>query len=124
MSLEDEAGRALLNPDFESPEEPLARQKGQTRALVWGHWIAHTLLISILVVLATTWKTSCSADDSFPTLQDSLPQEALKMYSKRFNGSIDFRSEWKGMPRPELEAAWNSVTHDGELVLQHGFRRS
>ena len=111
---EDEAGHALLEHDSESADERVIIQKDRARA--WGHWVAHALLISILVVLAATWRQPWSANDNFPSLQDGLPLGALKMYSTRFNGSIDLKSEWKGMPRPELEAAWNSVTHDGKLV--------
>ncbi|KAK6379299.1 hypothetical protein LTS17_006217 [Exophiala oligosperma] len=36
----------------------------------------------------------------------------MRYRSVKFNGSIDFRSAWKGSPRPELDALWNSVTHN------------
>lgn len=110
MGLEGEAEYSLLKPDIEAPDGRLSTQSGRTRA--WGHWIAHALLVSILVVLASTRKLSCSTNGSFPSLHESLPQEALGFYPVRFNGSIDLRSEWKGMPRPQLEASWNSVTYD------------
>ena len=113
MSLDDDAKHTLLRPDVESPGGRAATRNGQTRAC--AHWIAHGLLVSVLLVLAATRKTPCSADGDVPGLQDSLPQEALRMYPIRFNGSIDFRSEWKGIPRPELEAAWNSVTYNGGM---------
>ena len=111
MSSHDEQKHSLLNPDEESSEQRTNAPNGRRGA--WVHWTAHVLLGSIVVILAATRKAQCSVNESVPTLQDSLPQHVLRRSPTRFNGSIDFRSEWKGVPRPELEAAWNSVTHDG-----------
>jgi hypothetical protein len=112
MVADDEAQLALLKPDVESPVERVATPK--RREIAWVHWVAHVLLLSILIVVTTTREAQCSSDNGVPSLQDSLPREALKTSPVRFNGSIDFRSEWKGIPRTELENAWNSVTYDGE----------
>ena len=122
MSFDDEAEHVLLKADVETPGGQVTTKKGQPRA--WAHWIVHVLLAFILLALAATRKAPCSADDSVPSLQDGLPQEALRMYPIRFNGSIDFRSRWKGIPRPELEAAWNAVTYDGGPVLHCDFTRT
>lgn len=121
MNSDDEAGHALLKPNYDYPDERAVTEKDRRQA--WGHWIAHAILVSILVVLAATWKVLRSADEVCPNLQNYLPREAFQTHPIRFNGSIDFKSEWKGLPRPELEAAWNSITHDGKIILQREYLR-
>jgi hypothetical protein len=107
-----EAGDSLLKSDVKTRQTQNSPRNCQAQTS--GHWAGHAVLVLIIIILVATSRTSRATSAHFPSLEDSIPRKFQESHSVRFNGSIDFRSEWKGLPRPELEAAWNSVTSEGK----------
>lgn len=72
--------------------------------------------VSILYVIRVLAFPRCSAKDSSPAAP-ALP--VVEYHRVKFNGSLDFPSEYRGLPSAEIDAAWHGITSTS-MILQHG----
>lgn len=85
------------------------RPKSRTHRL----WLTHGMLICTSFLSFTSWMRTPSIHLRIDTPSLYSPANvAIEPVIVRFNGTLDYPSIYRGPPSPEIDAAWDKISHN------------